>query len=214
MFDLEKAIADWRRQMLAADIKTPVPLEELEAHLRDEIERQMKSAMNEQTAFEIAAGRIGQAGLLKMEFKKNDGVDKVQQRRRAGFCFAVILGLYSLVISYQLLKNDLTFHGRLLGFASVAVLLLSLFAVWRIPPHFLPVITSRAARSAIGIVGGSSGMGWMIAFAWLILPRCDFTQGQILVAFLWAVVPMMILPATAFMVIDKSENQPSATTCS
>ena len=32
MFDLEQAIADWRRQMLAAGIKTPVPLEELKSH--------------------------------------------------------------------------------------------------------------------------------------------------------------------------------------
>jgi hypothetical protein len=39
MFELEQAITGWRRQMLAAGIKTPVPLEELEIHLRDEIER-------------------------------------------------------------------------------------------------------------------------------------------------------------------------------
>ena len=53
MFDLEQSIADWRQQMLAAGIKTPVPLEELEIHLREEIERQMKSGLNEQDAFEI-----------------------------------------------------------------------------------------------------------------------------------------------------------------
>jgi|SRR5437867_1623996 len=32
---LEKAIAEWRRQMLAAGVKTPVPLDELGSHLRD-----------------------------------------------------------------------------------------------------------------------------------------------------------------------------------
>ena len=37
MFGLEQAIADWRQQMLAAGIKTPVPLEELEIHLREDI---------------------------------------------------------------------------------------------------------------------------------------------------------------------------------
>jgi hypothetical protein len=70
MFNLEKAIAEWRRQMLAAGIKTPVPLEELEIHLRDEIERQMKSGLNEQKAFEIADQQIGQAGAIKKEFRK------------------------------------------------------------------------------------------------------------------------------------------------
>src|SRR5450631_365265 len=72
MFDLEKSILEWRRQMLAAGIKTPVPLEELEIHLREEIERQMQSGLNEQTAFEISAVRIGQPKALKSEFKKSE----------------------------------------------------------------------------------------------------------------------------------------------
>jgi uncharacterized membrane protein YhaH (DUF805 family) len=70
MFDLEKAIADWRRQMLAAGIKTPVPLEELEIHVRDEIELQMKSGLNLEKAFEISIWRIGQSSVLKREFGK------------------------------------------------------------------------------------------------------------------------------------------------
>ena len=70
MFDLEQSIADWRRQMLAAGIQTPVPLEELEIHLREEIERQTKSGLDGQKAFEIATQQMGQANALKKEFKK------------------------------------------------------------------------------------------------------------------------------------------------
>lgn len=70
MFDLEPSIAEWRRQMLAAGIKSPVPLEELECHLREEIERQMESGTSEQQAFEIAAQEIGRAELLRTEFKR------------------------------------------------------------------------------------------------------------------------------------------------
>jgi hypothetical protein len=73
MFDLEKSIADWRKQMLAAGIKTPVPLEELEIHLREEIERQMKSGTNPQQAFENSVQQIGHADELKGEFKKIGG---------------------------------------------------------------------------------------------------------------------------------------------
>jgi hypothetical protein len=73
MFDLEQSIADWRKQMLAAGIKTPVPLEELEIHLREEIEQQMKSGLNEQEAFHSAVQKIGQGGLLRTEFKKAGG---------------------------------------------------------------------------------------------------------------------------------------------
>src|SRR6202142_3402068 len=70
MPDLEKSIAEWRRQMLAAGIKTPVPLEELEIHLREEIERQMKSGICEAEAFNVATEKIGLAQTVQNEFKK------------------------------------------------------------------------------------------------------------------------------------------------
>jgi hypothetical protein len=73
MFDLEQSITDWRKQMLAAGIGTPVPLEELESHLRDDVEQQMQSGLNAQQAFENSIQRIGQAQKLKSEFKKTCG---------------------------------------------------------------------------------------------------------------------------------------------
>jgi hypothetical protein len=72
MFDLEQSIADWRKQMLAAGIKMPVPLDELEIHLHEEIERQIKSGLSEQEAFNSAVQKIGQAKPIKIEFKKID----------------------------------------------------------------------------------------------------------------------------------------------
>ena len=70
MFKLEPAIAEWWKQMLAVGIKTPAPLEELENHLREEIERQIKSGLSEQEAFGIAVREIGKANMLKNEFEK------------------------------------------------------------------------------------------------------------------------------------------------
>ena len=70
MFDLEQSIAEWRRGMLAAGIKSPVPLDELESHLRDDIEQQMRSGINAEPAFAAAIQRIGQPGVLKTEFKQ------------------------------------------------------------------------------------------------------------------------------------------------
>jgi hypothetical protein len=56
--------------MLAAGIKSPVPLEELETHLREEIEWRIKSGLSERQAFEIAAQKIGEFEQIKTEFKK------------------------------------------------------------------------------------------------------------------------------------------------
>jgi hypothetical protein len=91
MFDLERTIAQWRRQMLAAGIKTPVPLEELESHLREEIERQTKSGVNEQTAFEMAAQQIGQPKTLNCEFKKSERTFM----KRAKF---VLVGIFGVLL--------------------------------------------------------------------------------------------------------------------
>jgi len=61
--------------MLAAGIKAPALLEELESHLRDEIEREMKLglSLNEQEAFNYAVQKIGQAGAIKTEFERAQG---------------------------------------------------------------------------------------------------------------------------------------------
>ncbi len=70
MFDLEQSIAEWRNQMIAAGIETPVPLEELEIHLREAVENQMQAGLSAQQAFEATVRQIGQAGVLKTEFAK------------------------------------------------------------------------------------------------------------------------------------------------
>jgi hypothetical protein len=72
MFNLEQSIVEWRKQMLAAGIQSPAPLEELEIHLREEIEQRMRSEsnLNEEGAFNFAVRKIGQSEIIKTEFKK------------------------------------------------------------------------------------------------------------------------------------------------
>jgi len=70
MFDLEKAIAEWRRQMLAAGVESPVPLEELEGHLREDVESQIHSGSNPQAAFHFAVRGMGASDDLAREFGK------------------------------------------------------------------------------------------------------------------------------------------------
>ena len=70
MFNLESQITEWRSQMLAAGIESPVPLDELESHLRDDIARQLQKGISAEEAFETAAKRLGCANGLRQEFKK------------------------------------------------------------------------------------------------------------------------------------------------
>jgi hypothetical protein len=81
MFNLEESIAQWRRQMLAAGINSPVPLEELESHLREDWERQTRSGLSAQQAFEMAVAQMGQATALKHEFNKTKRNDMINHNR-------------------------------------------------------------------------------------------------------------------------------------
>jgi hypothetical protein len=94
MFNLERSIAEWRKQMLAAGIKTPVPLEELESHLREEVGRQMRSGTGAQPALEAAIQKIGRAGALKDEFQKPNlpTVEKMRIKAIAGGVLTLLVG--------------------------------------------------------------------------------------------------------------------------
>ena len=74
MFNLEEKISEWRKQMLTAGIKSPVPLEELENHLREDVEQRIRAGASVQEAFAFAVLQFGQANMLTDEFKKTGGL--------------------------------------------------------------------------------------------------------------------------------------------
>jgi hypothetical protein len=105
MFNFEQSIAEWRQQMLAAGIKTPVPLDELEIHLREEIERQMKSDLNELKAFEISVQRIGQPKMLDSEFKKSE---RTYMKRT----LIVLVGIFAVLFGPAIFLPALALHNH------------------------------------------------------------------------------------------------------
>jgi len=207
MFNLEQAIAEWRQQMLAAGIQTPVPLEELENHLREEVEQQTAMGLTPPAAFPIAVERVGQGNLLGAEFKKAGGVDRARLCQAANYFCALLLGVYVLVSLFAMSRNNLSRDEWWLGLAAQGSLLGLIYFVWTAGPRFFPLVRSGRVQSAFGLLGGISGAVWLMAFARLVLPRFDFNTGQLVVAVLWAMVPTILLPLTAFRMLDKSESQ-------
>jgi hypothetical protein len=70
MFDLNEALAAWRRQMAAGGITSAEVLDELEGHLRDDVEEQVRAGADAEAAFDSAVRRIGPAAALTKEFAK------------------------------------------------------------------------------------------------------------------------------------------------
>jgi len=207
MFDLEQSITEWRLQMLAAGIKTPAPLEELELHLREEIDQQIKSGTQVQTAFSSAIEKIGRVEFLREQFKQSHEADKSKRIVFVGCFYSTVLVLYISATTYAMARNDLSVSDWCLGLSAQITLLLLSLLCWRQIPGRLPAISSRALQSVIGLMGGISGAAWFLVFAYFVLPFCDFNTGELVVALLWAMVPTLILPEAAFLLLDKSEGE-------
>jgi len=75
MFDLEREVQRWRRELLGDGLNAS-ELDELEDHLRTEVEQQLRSGTALREAFDAAEARIGRGRLLKAQFKQADATTK------------------------------------------------------------------------------------------------------------------------------------------
>ena len=121
--------------MLAAGIKSPVPLEELEGHLREEIERQVVTGLSAETAFEIAAQKFGRGATLKSEFAKANGFFLGNTSKRinqllAILCLLACLWLLSKLLRSFLAVNDLNLAVLVGGRVTVFGLRLVIFWIY------------------------------------------------------------------------------------
>jgi uncharacterized membrane protein len=135
MFNLEQSIAEWRRQMLAAGIKTPVPLEELESHLREEIEWQMESGLAEQKAFEISVPQIGQPQALSHEFKKSERPFMKQTTKIIAGIVGLCAGAALQIPGLLQLRDELAMANGRLGLWLLSWLLI----VWSVQQIIRPI---------------------------------------------------------------------------
>jgi hypothetical protein len=191
MFNLEQSIVGWRQHMLAAGIKTPVPLEELEIHLRDEIEQQMKSGLSEREAFDSAARKIGQARVLKSEFNKAGVPVEMRFVQLTGMACAAVAGLLSLwTVLVILTVHEVNLAGRVFGLAAVAAVLFS----WRHGHRFLPAISSRLLRVVVEAACCLASVGGMMLFIKFIprfLGQIPVEQMLILFLLAWAATAIL-----------------------
>jgi hypothetical protein len=163
MFDLEQSIAEWRRQMMAAGIKSPVPLEELESHLREDTAQQMQSGLSAQQAFGTATKQIGQALELKKEFKKIGAPIETQKIIKLAGVICVAVALFCPLFMFLpfLLAHELSLMTRMPALAILAITVATSVLSWRYNHKLLPVIRNQPLRRAVGIVCYGGCLLWM-----------------------------------------------------
>lgn len=197
MFDVEKAITEWRNQVRKVGVKSARILDELETHLREDIDVQTREGSEPEQAFVRSIVRLGHADALQLEFKKTRALSTALNKSR----LAIALVLVAMIVWL----SGFTF-GRA-GFssgdwfvASSAVISCLLVAgIWSRAARFLPVIQDKRKRYAIEIGIFASGFVASNLFCTFVLPYFERRlNGEILPAiWLWAVFPIAVFMALA-----------------
>jgi hypothetical protein len=191
MFNLDDAIAEWRRQMLDAGINTPVPLDELEDHLRDDVQAQVRAGLSVQQAFAISARRIGEAHALKTEFAKAGDTTGAVRKLMVCSC-AVLIGLIFLLSGFTFLQMQMGLGEQILAYAAVTFTL-GAACSWRHAVPFLPMIPSKRKRMAIGSACILFGILCTSFFTNFVLPHFERNHdGQLPAIGFWAVFPIAV----------------------
>jgi hypothetical protein len=141
VFDLEQQIRQWRQAQAAALAGRAEVLDELESHLRDEVQRLVQTGQTPKHAWEAALRRLGEPRQLAAEF------DKLPPRGRASWLPArvVLSAEVVLVIALACMLGLALRHGK------IRPLLAS---------HVFAVTAGYTATFAVGLLG-----------AWSILTR-------------------------------------------
>src|SRR5215217_5216675 len=144
MFDLESHIRGWRSDLAAAIGNAPEPLDELESHLRDDIDRRIQLGADAQSAFEAARAQLGEAGRLAQEFAKTSDRRWIPGWIAIGAVAAVVLlsAIWATAGASRGKGPLLAWHVITVTGGYVAVLAVGMLAAWSV---FTSTILRRSA---------------------------------------------------------------------
>jgi hypothetical protein len=202
MSDLDLAIKEWRQRMTAGGIKSAATLDELESHLREDVQRRLQSAEPIQPAFESAVQQIGKPEALRREFAEADKASPLRGWNwLVAACFAfplICLSRRALVTTklFGVWYWDWTAQERVLGCTAVGLFVLAV-ASWPFSHRILPAIADRRKRILLIIACSAAGPLWYAFVPDFVLP-VHLETGRFLLTMLWLMVPCVILPGVIY----------------
>jgi hypothetical protein len=192
MFELDQAVAEWRQRMIAGGIKSPVPLDELENHLREDIQNQILLGATAEQAFATAAKQMGDAHGLNREFEKVSEESPKRKRMRAAsivggtaFAYAAVFGTW--IFARRAGKFEITITESFFIFGSMAATIFFGF-MGRHAAKFLPAVTDLRLQSAATVAAFFLGTG-LLRLVWGCLTPDSLVHTQIVL--LWTMSPIL-----------------------
>ena len=130
MFDLEKAVQDWKREFRKQETVEDGFIAELESHLRDEIDGLKEKGLSDESAFKEAAARIGRPEAIGGEsFKTKARFWASPQLKTSGSSSAGALAWNGIKTAYRLFRRQkgyafINIAGLAVGLAACLLILL------------------------------------------------------------------------------------------
>jgi len=195
MFDLEREIATWRRQLARVGIKSVECVAELESHLRDEFEAQITSGANPEDAFQRAVAAVGSAAELNAEFTKI-----ASTTHRMGKCLQasyLLASVFMLAVNaWTLLEYELSSLARTLGISAVVLISIYLASL----PRWVQWVSPSSFTRFAGIIKVGANLVWIWPL-WALLQAehvIGVEIGILPTVFIWSFYAAIVLTIVAF----------------
>ena len=176
MRNREQLIADWRKTMMTAPNVGRETLDELENHLRENMDQLVRSGMTEPEAFQRAVSQLGGASTIASEFQKLDQSTWLPVKVITGISVMSALALAILLIarfdagrsSFLLASHvfmvtlgyTITFLVGALGICFVSQRCFSDFSPFRVRSLTRVTFTLGCVAAGLTAVGLILGMVW------------------------------------------------------
>jgi hypothetical protein len=189
MFDLEPAITEWRAELAAAGVPSPEVLDELETHLRADIAHHTQSGVAPEEAFRLALRRIGPPDALAAEFRKAGAT--WAQKVMILLC-AILVACILWLSGFTFVRMEFSPIEQIIAWTGVALTLL-VACRWRYAVPFLPIISGKAKRVAVGLGCIALGVTITNLLSQFVVPLFDHSYDRQLPAVgFWLLFPIAI----------------------
>ena len=219
MFDLEKAIVDWRSQLASGGIHSTDVLDELESHLREEVRAMTAGGKPEAEAFEAAVTRLGSAKSMRAEFAKVRPASSLAKRAIVTAALAV---LFLLLFDWGSPRILLITHTLALTVGYLAVFLAGAIGICGICGDYLQRLSgeeetlSGLASLLLKVATAAVLAGLLLGLLWSGIVRQHFFVWHLrelgtLVVLAWLIIVWTVqrnrqLGAQAFFVLCVAGN--------
>jgi hypothetical protein len=183
MFDLNEQINKWRRKLSQSDTLQKSDVDELESHLREEIERLTAVKLSDQEAFYVARHRLGDTDSLAAEFAKVN--TSILWRKRL---FWMVAGLLSYLVAIHITRFASAclvvlawfagVRGHSLGFVDVAAQMVLFLAVIFV---FYQIVRRKYPKGELFCKLADKHWGKFVLFAGVLLIIAVMLASRILV---------------------------------